>query len=133
MSGFRNFCPTKYIGIDGSHTPFADTIVDLAEYRSEAPGIHLRHVLEHDYNWTAILRNATESFRKRLVVCLFTPFADETKEIAHNRTHGVDVPDLSFSRNDIERHLIGLSWHLFEGLKTHSQYHVEHVYLVWRD
>jgi hypothetical protein len=129
---FKQFCRTKYIGIDGSRTPFADKTVDLANFRSKAAGIMLRHVLEHDYTWQTILQNAILSFRHKLFLCLFTPFADKTHEIAHNRAYGVDVPDLSFARSDIERHLTGLRWQLFEGLQTASQYGGEHVYLVWR-
>ncbi len=50
--GFRRFCVSpNYIGIDSSETPFADKIVDLCTYRSTAPAILIRHVLEHNYNW----------------------------------------------------------------------------------
>jgi hypothetical protein len=132
--GFKRYCTTRYIGIDGSHTPAADKIADLTQYHSEAPGIMLRHVLEHDYDWEAILQNAVASFRRKLFLCLFTPFAPDTHEIAHNRIYGVDVPDISFSRPDIERHLAGpgLCWQLIEGVKTATQYGCEHVYLVRR-
>jgi hypothetical protein len=36
--GFRRFCLSRrYVGLDGSKTPFADKIVDLCTYRSNAP------------------------------------------------------------------------------------------------
>ena len=90
--------PERYRGIDGSQSPFADEIVDLAEYRSEAPGIFMRHVLEHDFRWPAILDNALASVTERMVLVLFTPFADET----HNVMWGApQVPNLSFRREDL--------------------------------
>jgi len=69
--------PGKYIGIDGSDTPFASRIADLRTYRSKAEGILIRHVLEHNYDWEAILAGAVESFQKKLCLILFTPFAAE--------------------------------------------------------
>src|SRR5688572_23437458 len=73
--------PERYRGIDGSQSPFADEIVDLAEYRSEAPGIFMRHDLEHDFRWPAILENALASDAERMFLALFTPFADETHNV----------------------------------------------------
>jgi hypothetical protein len=132
--GFRLFCQGRYKGVDGSHTPYADQIADLCTYRSSPEGILLRHVLEHNYDWEKILHSAIQSFRKKLCIVLFTPFATgATTEIAHNRHLGVDVPDLSLSQAEIERHLHGLRWRLFKDLATKSQYKVEHVYCVWRE
>jgi hypothetical protein len=81
---------------------------------STAPGIMMRHILEHNYDWEKILISAIRSFQEKFCLVLFTPFASETKEIAHNLKYGVDVPDLSFKRQDIERHFIGLRWKLIE-------------------
>ncbi|MEO8586875.1 MAG: hypothetical protein ABI584_11995 [Acidobacteriota bacterium] len=131
--GFRRFCGGTYIGIDGSRTPFAEKVVDLTTYRSAVDGILLRHVLEHNYNWTKILDGAVTSFRRKLCVVLFTPFSDTTRELRHNRDEGLDVPDLSFAAGDIEAHFAGLNWKLFRGIESKSQYGVEHVYCVWRD
>ena len=39
----------KYIGVDGSITPFAEIQADLCEYTSNTDGIFMRHVLEHNY------------------------------------------------------------------------------------
>ena len=38
---------------------------------------------------------------------LFTPFTDATKEIAHNLPHGVDVPDIAFSKDEITKIING--------------------------
>lgn len=130
VGGFKNYCTTDYIGVDGSETPFTDKIVDLTSYRSDVDGIMLRHVLEHNYDWNSILNNALSSFRKKMFLCLFTPFADETTEIAYNQ--GVDVPDLSMSKAEIECNFIDVKWHLLENIETSTQYGIEHVYLLWR-
>lgn len=89
----------RYVGVDGSRSPFADVVADLAEYRSSVDGIVLRHVLEHDYRWSEILANAVASFRRRLAVILFTPPAAVTHEIAWNDDPG--VPDLAFRLDDL--------------------------------
>ena len=133
MGGFRPFCPGRYVGVDGSCTPFADTVADLTAYSSDADAILLRHVLEHNYNWPKILDAAVASFREKLCIVLFTPFADTTRELAHNRDRGVDVPDLSLAAAEIEGHLSGLQWTLLRDIPTRSQYGVEHVYCVRRD
>jgi hypothetical protein len=130
--GFRHFCLSRrYVGLDGSRTPFADKIVDLCDYRSTAQGVLLRHVLEHNNDWRSILTGAVQSFRKKLCVILFTPFSEQTNDIASNRM--IDVPDLSFRREDIEQFFDGLTWRLLANIQTRSQYEVEHVYLVWRE
>lgn len=133
--GFKRYCRGRYIGIDGSKTPFADKIVDLCAYTSSVDGIVIRHVLEHNYDWEQILVNAVRSFRRKLCIVLFTPFTKGalTEEIAHNRTHGVDVPDLALPQGTIEHHLEGHPFVLYGNLPTQSGYGVEHVYLVWRD
>ena len=130
--GFKRFYRGKYTGIDGSRTPFADKIVDLCNYESNVDGIVIRHVLEHNYQWEKILEAAVRSFTKKLCVILFTPFSDTTKEIAHNRQHGVDVPDLSFCREDIESKFSALCWELFDNISTPSGYGTEHIYFVWK-
>ena len=133
--GFRRFFQGRYIGVDGSATPFADKIVNLCQYRTKVDGILLRHVLEHNYNWQPTLDGALHSFTRKLCLILFTPLQKRTTEIAHNRATGVDVPDLALSQSEIEtlltRHRV--RWRLFKDLSTQSQYKVEHVYCVWRE
>jgi hypothetical protein len=128
--GFKEFCSPEYVGIDGSKSPFADRVADLIDYRSQVPGIHLRHVLEHNYDWEIVLANAVASAEQKLCVCLFTPFATTTREIAFNTD--VDVPVLSLPRRLIEKHFHGHSWQLLDNIPTETEYGLEHVYLVWK-
>lgn len=133
--GFKRFYRGKYIGVDGSKTPVADKTVDLCTYSTRVAGIVIRHVLEHNYDWKKILDNALASFNKKLCLILFTPFADTTGEIAHNREHGIDVPDIAFRREDIDERFDAFSvWRreLYAGIPTDTGYGVEHVYFVWR-
>src|SRR5262245_10132328 len=116
-----------------SKTPFADKIVDLCTYRSNAPGILMRHILEHNYDWEKILISAVRSFQQEICLGIFTPFDSDTMEITHNIKYGVYVPDLSFKREDSERHFTGLRWKLIENIATQSLYNVEHVYFIWRE
>jgi len=90
----------------------------------------MRHVLEHNYDWESVLAGAVSSFRKKFCLILFTPFMATTREIAHNKKHGVDVPDIAFEKADIERFFKGLKWRLQDNIKTRTGYRVEHVYYV---
>lgn len=101
--GFLNHCP-KAIGVDGSNTPFAvKKNIDLCEYVSECEAVHMRHVLEHNYEWAKILENAFKSATKKICITFFIPLNEgETIELAHNLKHGVDVPDLSISRQEFD-------------------------------
>jgi hypothetical protein len=91
--------PDRYIGVDGSPGPRTDVIADLAEYRSEVPGIFMRHVLEHNYEWAKVLDNALASFTERMFLVLFTPLAPETHDTEFEDPPG--VPNLSFALDDI--------------------------------
>jgi hypothetical protein len=105
----------------------------LCTYKSNAPGILVRHVLEHNYDWEKILSSAIQSFQRKLCLILFTPFAEQTAAIVHDRKIEIDVPDLSFRREDIEAHFEGLAWRLVTLDKPHALYRVEHLYFVWRE
>jgi hypothetical protein len=129
---FTNFLgpDQTYIGLDGSKTPFADKIVDLETYRSEVPGIFMRHVLEHNYEWEKVLANAVSSFTYRMALVLFTPMSKgDTKEITFAPDPG--VPDLSLSRSRLE--MIIQSVATIEKTMTFAsatQYEEETVYLL---
>jgi hypothetical protein len=99
--GFLRHCP-KAIGVDGSDTPFAQKKhVDLCTYVSSVEGVHMRHVLEHNYEWAKVLENALKSATKKLCITLFIPLKEgDTEELAHNLPHGVDVPDLAISMDE---------------------------------
>lgn len=101
MGWMRNLIPPeRYRGIDGTASPFCDEVVDLAEYRSKVPGIFMRGVIEHCYDWEKVLTNAVRSFTERMVLVLFTPLSDSTQEIGF--TEELGVPDISFSLDDLE-------------------------------
>lgn len=128
---FTRFRTHGYVGVDGSQSPFATRVVDLEEYTSSADGIFMRHVLEHNYQWSRILRNAVSSFRKRLVLAIFTPWSDrETRQIAF--VDRVGVPDISFRKGDIEEILGDVHWELIELISPKTLYGQEHVFLVSR-
>lgn len=91
--------PDRYRGVDGSQTPFADVIADLTTYRSHVPGVFMRHVLEHNYEWARVLDGALASAQDRVCVVLFTPLADTTHTIAFADDPG--VPDISFRLSDL--------------------------------
>jgi hypothetical protein len=128
--GFRLFCKSSYIGVDGSENPFVDKVVDLATYTSDAEGILLRHVLEHNPGWEQILVNALKSFRKKLCIAVFTPFLDKTQVIAYYEA--MDVVDIAFKRSDLTRHFDQFKWRSDENLKTESQYGIEHIFYIER-
>jgi hypothetical protein len=125
---FRQFCtaPT-YIGIDGSDTPFLTKKADLVSYRSSVEGIFMRHILEHNHDWKAILRNAIQSFSKRMCLILFTPLTETTRVIATNPGYG-NVPDISFAIKDLEAIFTeyGLSYR-YETFPTETQYGTETI------
>jgi len=92
-----------YRGIDGSQNDFADVCgVDLAEFHSQADCILLRHVLDHNENWRAILDNAIASFRKRMALVFFRDFGPETRVISRSQDPKYSgVPDLQFLKADV--------------------------------
>ena len=128
----KGFFPQLYgtdlvYAIDGTETPWTDDIVDLTEYTSTTPGILLRHVIEHNFEWSKILKNAEQSFTKTLVLILFTPMARKTRQIAWNA--GVEVPDISFSPKDIEAHFPDCDIS-FKDIRSNTQYGHERIYTI---
>jgi len=121
---------TDYHGVDGSATPFADEVADLAAYRTPSPVVVIRHVLEHDYRWRDILRNAAAAAGQRLAIVLFTPTGDHTHEIAWN--DGPGVPDLSFALTDILGELGAFDVHVTTLHSPTTQYKLETVLLCER-
>jgi hypothetical protein len=124
----RQYAEGRYCGIDGSleAEPYADKIADLTTYTSSVDGILVRHILEHNWDWRAILENAIASFRKRMVLILFTPFSKHTDPMTMS-----PLIDLSFRREDITDYFTGL--HVTEEhLVTNTQYRQEHIFYVSR-
>ncbi len=117
----------RYAGIDGSRSKFATKVVDLRTYRSSPDGIFMRHVLEHNVEWMKILENAVRSFRKRMALIMFIPFAKETKI----RNPGAEIPDIEFKKED----LTAFFWDLHlteESFATPTQCGWEHIFYLER-
>lgn len=132
LGWFRQFIsPDAYAGIDGSHSKFADVVADLEAYRSETPGLFMRHVLEHNYKWRLVLANAIDSFTERMVIALFTPWQDED-EVELRFEEGYGVPTLGFSREAIMQPLEPFGVTCMELTSRPTHYGVEHVLLVSR-
>jgi hypothetical protein len=107
LGWMRRFVPPgKYTGIDGTPTPFADVVADLATYDSLSEAIFMRHVLEHNIEWRVILRNAVASFTKRMFLVLYTPLVEETHVYLTEPELG--VPEIHFRFEDITEELQGL-------------------------
>jgi hypothetical protein len=127
---FRNFLPDtiRYKGIDADGSAEPDEIADLARYTSHVDGILLRHVLEHNPAWEAILANALRSFTRRLVLVLSTPFADATRVLGQCIAPG--IPDLAFAKADLVRHFGALPWSAEENVPAGGCYGVEHIFYL---
>ncbi len=101
----RFFRHAKYIGIDGSHNEFADICRQELDERVSSPdGILLRHVLDHNEGWKAILSNAAKCCQKRMVIDLFIPFGPETKVVDRTSPLELRYPDIvniQFKKEDI--------------------------------
>jgi len=92
----KNYRKGTYIGVDG--TPgFCDVVADLRTYQSSPDGLFMRHVLEHNHHWEPILENALSSFKKKMSLIFFTPWAEKTYEV--HRSDG--IPVISFAKEDI--------------------------------
>jgi hypothetical protein len=98
--GFTAWRTSGYVGVDSSASPYADVSDDLVDYRSDVDGVLLRHVLEHNWGWEKILTNALGSFRRRLVVVVFTPPVDET-HLLHTEPDYGNAPTLAFRIFDL--------------------------------
>ncbi len=115
-----------YVGVDGTETPFSDIVVDLRYHTSRTEGLFMRHVIEHNLEWELVLANAIKSFTRKMALVLFTPMSEKTKQIAWNA--GVEVPDMSFSHEDIMKMVpdsVNAEW---IDLQTTTQYGVERFY-----
>lgn len=131
---FKQFCkPDQYWGIDGSHSVFADEIVDLTQPRtSKVEGIFMRHVIEHNYDWQCVLANALQCFTRKMALILFTPMSKETIEINYEPDPG--VPSLSFSLSDLDTVFNQFSvWNTHETLNTATQYGEETIFYIRKE
>ena len=130
LGHFKRFRKTGYIGLDGSKTPFADKIVDLAKCKRSCEGIFMRHVLEHNINWKKILENALESCSKKMCLIIFTRFSERTKVIADSVVQDINVPDISFSKKELDGIITKYGTFSFTEISTRTQYWYEAVYKI---
>jgi hypothetical protein len=116
---------SAYLGVDGSGS-YADVREDLAARKTEAEGIVMRHVLEHNENWAEILDNAIRSCTRRLFIALYTPAAEETRAL--DRPDVAHCPVISFRLGDITGRLAGWGrWKPAETVTTAGDYGQEIV------
>lgn len=127
------FCPAgkDYYAIDSSPSsaPFVNAVSDLREWDAEplADGIFMRHVLEHNENWTDLLDWALGSFTRRMVLVIFTPFSETT----HPLQPGTEILDLSFREKDLTDRFVaaGLAW-TYQHVISDTQYKVETLFYL---
>jgi hypothetical protein len=89
---FRSLHQGPYVGIDGTATRHADIVADLRKYKSSTPGLWLRHVLEHNWDWRLVLDNAVASAEQKIAIIVFTPNG-EGEQLGY--TEELDVPDIA--------------------------------------
>ena len=133
---FKRFVTAgRYRGIDRDPSVSSDLTADLAEYISETDGIFMRHVLEQDLRWRSILRNALASFRRRMLLVLYTPFVRATED--HRRgdgaAHGTSLPEIHFCRGDLVREFRDVHFRLEENVLTDSPFGREQVFYLRKD
>lgn len=119
---------SMYRGLDGSPSDFCDEVVDLRIYRSQAEGIFMRHILEHNLGWEKILGNALASFTKKFVLMIFTPWRPETGVCYWDN---LGVVDICFKREDIVSKFEGFKY-TTEELVTKTACGVENVFYFER-
>lgn len=141
--------PVQYRGVDtgvdgvAGQNPHAHALANLEFYSSTVPGIFMRHVLEHNYQWKQILRNAIASFTERMFLVVFTPgledegISDERVIALHGPPeypfYDPPQPNLSLRVGYIRQEFLDAGAHVgYEQLKTATQYGQEHVWYVAR-
>jgi hypothetical protein len=128
---FRTIHEGPYVGVDGTASEHADMVADLREYRSDTPGVWMRHVIEHNPDWHLVLANALASARERLALILFTPDG-EGEQIGF--TPELGVPDLALCHRCIAQMIEEAGFDLvrFETIPTGSIYGEETIFLAVR-
>lgn len=122
----RFFSRSRYIGIDGCFDGSANC--DLALLDTGCDSILMRHVLEHNVAgaWRVILENAVRSFRQRMALVTFTPFARETHVLKTEHYATGSLPYLSFCKDDL---VAVMGPHLVADYPVPTT-HPEHVFLL---
>lgn len=120
---------SRYVGVDGSASDQAAVKAELQEYRSETDCIFMRHVLEHNWGWRQILDNALQSFGKRMVLVIFTPFAAPGASGDTVLDSTGPIPDLALDRNEL-RQMLGPFLVREERIETSTQYGTETLFFL---
>ena len=136
---FKRFVPAGcYCGIDHDPSAACDQVADLASYSStNRQRLRLlRHVAGTTLSQQrSVLHNALVSFRRRMVLVVYTPFVRATAE--YHRVEGPTasalMPEIHFCRGDLVRELRGVSFRLEENIPTDSPFGREHVFYICKD
>lgn len=93
----------EYVGVDGSG-PWAHVHADLraAPTGARPEGLLLRHVLEHNPDWRAILTHAAARFTRRLVLVVFTPDSGSLEDRPVGHVPELGVVDLALPHRVID-------------------------------
>jgi hypothetical protein len=119
-----------YHGLDTAVCPWgARESIDLASYTSQASGILIRHVLEHNFSWRTILKNALASFTKRMCLILFVPPCDGTEVV--NRAPKGQLPEWELPKQALLDTLQPFLTRTLS-INTRSQYGSETLYFLER-
>lgn len=117
------FKRSPWVGIDGT---FTDAKQDLADLRMPCDSILMRHVLENNQDtWQDILKNAIDSFSRRMVLVTFTQFAQVT-HVYKTERYEHELPYLRFKMSDLTDIMGDLLVFEFAAPTTHP----EHVFYL---
>lgn len=100
----QRFCDAIYIGIDGSTDSGANYVTDLTEFNKKCDSIFMRHVLEHNENWRAILANALAQFQRKMVLITFKEFEPGREDVVNIETHWdkkTPLPVINLAEDDL--------------------------------
>jgi hypothetical protein len=145
----RRYTPEgrRYLAVDGSPeaAPYVDVAANLRDWPPDVPvsqaqfavpphGVFMRHVLEHNYDWRVILERALDRFDRRMVLVMFTPFAEgPTHQL---RPSDDDYRDLSFNFDELTEPIRARSDLIFSH-QTYTgrpiQYGQETIFRIERD
>ena len=116
-----------YVGIDGTTSQHADIVADLREYKSSTPGLWLRHVLEHNWDWERVLDNAVASAEQKIAIIVFTPNGNGEQL---DYTEELDVPDIAIPHKVIAETMKAAGFTVEQKtLQTGSHYGEETIFL----
>jgi len=128
----RRFAPEgRYTAIDScpSAAPWVDHFADLLAWEGRPDGLFMRHVLEHEPRWEALLDHAAASFGSAMCLVIFTPFGERTAPLRAD-----SFLDLSFRKADLTARLTGPGLSFTERrVVTGTRYGAEHVFFIRRE